>query len=361
MSEKSFLARDAEHYKRIGITKEIQLFEDGLRTDPSQSGHYEWWYFDAHLDDGATLVVTFYTKPFENPSGGLQPLITIDLTLPDGRTINKVKNFDSSVFSASKKQCDISIGENSFIGDLHEYHITATIDEISIDVALTGKTDAWRPDTGHIFYGDNEDLLFAWLPSVPYGDVKAVYSIENKKVTTTGSGYHDHNWGNAPLTKIVNNWYWGRGKAKEYTFITAEIVGEKKYGYKPITIFMLAKDGKVIADDSTKVRFEKSALRLDKVTNKPVANYHSYTYKDGDQSYTLAYNYQKTTRRDIFIDTLSGIKKIIARLIGFDGAYLRFEGTLDVLKRDNEKIIEEVHNPAIWELMYFGKTSHEKH
>jgi hypothetical protein len=56
-------------YKRLGSAPvEIAEFEDGQRIG-TESGHYEWWYFDAHLDDGATVVVVFYTKPNVSPNG----------------------------------------------------------------------------------------------------------------------------------------------------------------------------------------------------------------------------------------------------------------------------------------------------
>jgi hypothetical protein len=34
---------------------------------PDGLGSYEWWYFDAHLDDGAMLVVIFMTKDLSTP------------------------------------------------------------------------------------------------------------------------------------------------------------------------------------------------------------------------------------------------------------------------------------------------------
>ena len=33
-----------------------------MRTDGGK-GTYEWWYFDAYLNDGSKLVITFSTKP----------------------------------------------------------------------------------------------------------------------------------------------------------------------------------------------------------------------------------------------------------------------------------------------------------
>jgi hypothetical protein len=43
----------------------------------------EWWYFDAHLDDGATLVVAFMNKDLAAPQKPLEPLIRLNLDLPE--------------------------------------------------------------------------------------------------------------------------------------------------------------------------------------------------------------------------------------------------------------------------------------
>jgi hypothetical protein len=50
------------------------IWKDGLRTDTA-SGSFEWWYFDAHLDDGSTLIVVFSTKPLLNRTGPLMPMV----------------------------------------------------------------------------------------------------------------------------------------------------------------------------------------------------------------------------------------------------------------------------------------------
>ena len=35
-----------------GLADQIQLFEDGIRTE-AKSGSYEWWYFDSKFADGS--------------------------------------------------------------------------------------------------------------------------------------------------------------------------------------------------------------------------------------------------------------------------------------------------------------------
>ena len=49
------------------------------------------------------------------------------------------------------------------------------------------------------------------------------------------------------------------------------------------------------------------------------------------------------------------LKRIIARLIGFDGAYHRFTGKVTVEKFVGGIPVERFEDRAIWELMYFGK------
>jgi len=80
---------------------EIARFED-VNHGHGKAAHYEWWYFDAHLDDGATVVVVFYTKPNVSPNGPLAPLVTIDITLPDAAASKKLLDTRPELFSASK-------------------------------------------------------------------------------------------------------------------------------------------------------------------------------------------------------------------------------------------------------------------
>ncbi len=207
------LARTPDDYTRIGIEpRAVKLWEDGMRTDGSP-GTYEWWYFDAHLDDGAKLVVVFLTKEMTDIKKPLKPSIRIDLTLPDGISVRKLAGFAAETFSASSETCDVRIGDNGFEGDLHTYTIRAHVEEIEVDVTLTGQVPAWRPETGYWLFGEEGEHHFAWLPSVPQGKVEATYRVGGTSRTATGVGYHDHNWGNAPMLDLMHHWYWARGAA----------------------------------------------------------------------------------------------------------------------------------------------------
>jgi hypothetical protein len=186
------LGSTPEDCARFGIEPgAIKPGEDGLRTD-GVPGTYEWWYFDAHLDDGAKLVAVFATKDFTVIGRPLAPTIRIDLTLPAGGWVRKFVELDPERFSASTNTCDVRIGDNVFGGDLHTYTIRAQVLEVEVDVTLIGQVPAWRPETGHWLFGDRGEHLFAWLPSIPQGKVEATYSVAGRSSTSTGVGYHDH-------------------------------------------------------------------------------------------------------------------------------------------------------------------------
>jgi hypothetical protein len=120
-------------------------------------------------------------------------------------------------WSAAKHQADVGLGENRFAGELHRYRIQAKAEEISVDATLTGDVPPWRPSTVYIRFGAGRSLEFACLPAVPQGAVTVTYSVGDEQRETTGVGYHNHNWGNVGLMKVVHDWYWARGQAGPYS------------------------------------------------------------------------------------------------------------------------------------------------
>ncbi len=88
-SKLAVMADSPSDFERLGLSPtSIAPWEDGKRTDDS-AGTYEWWYFDAHLADGAKLVVTFMNKDIAEPQKSLAPLLRLNLDLSDGRHFEK--------------------------------------------------------------------------------------------------------------------------------------------------------------------------------------------------------------------------------------------------------------------------------
>jgi hypothetical protein len=119
---------------------------------------------------------------------------------------------------------------------------------------------------------------------------------------------------------------------------------------------MLAKDGQIIADDDAKVSFETDRVAIDGKTGKPVADVTRYTYRDADTRYVVSFGRETTILQAILTERAPLLKRIMARLIGFDGAYHRFTGKVTIEKFERDVSVERFEDRAIWELMYFGKT-----
>jgi hypothetical protein len=353
------MANEPEDFERLGLSPtSIAPWEDGARTDDA-AGTYEWWYFDAHLADGAKLVVAFMNKDIAEPQKRLSPLLRLELDLPDGQHFEKLTHFPASAWSAARDHTDVRLGDNQFTGDLHTYRIVATAEEISVDVTLTGEIPAWRPATGYMLFGEDRSLEFAWLPSVPQGKVHVKYTVHGDEHQTAGVGYHDHNWGNVGLMKVVHDWYWARGQAGPYSVIASYVTSTKKYGFEPIPIFMLARDNVVIADDPSRVTFEREDVYTDTTTGKPVATTTRYLYQAGEDRYVVSFTRTRDLSLNRMIDNIKGLKHIAARLAHFDGAYLRFAGDIEVSHQHGGELIETHTDEAIWELMYFGHAREE--
>ncbi|WP_219225933.1 hypothetical protein [Pedobacter antarcticus] len=340
---------------------QIKPWEDGMRTT-GKAGTYEWWYFDSNLKDGSTLVIVFYTKSQFNLKGGLAPRVTFELTKPDGKVIKRSATADQNSFFASTDSCYVKVGSNIFKGNLNEYEIHLDMEGLKADISLTGNISSWRPGSGFMnFKKDKSTSFFAWLPAVPHGEVKGNINIDGTDNLISGVGYHDHNWGNSPMNKLIHHWYWGRARVGEYALIASYIVSEKTYDYDAQPILLLVKNGKVILDDFQKVKFSAEDVYIDSNTLKPVAGKLVYEYNDDNKHYKITFNRKRDIVNRRFLSGLKGLKRSLAKLSGFDGAYMRFTGEVTIEKFENNKVTETTtEKSGVWETMYFGKALKEE-
>jgi len=103
------------------------------------------------------------------------------------------------------------------------YHIHVEEGPLLLDIDLVGQVPAWRPGTGYLYFGDRDEHYFAWLPSVPQGIVVVDLVLDGVQERLTGVGYHDHNWGDVAMTRLINHWYWGRAQAGAYSIVASYI------------------------------------------------------------------------------------------------------------------------------------------
>jgi predicted secreted hydrolase len=329
------------HYERLGlIPNVIQPWEDGLRT-AAADGTFEWWYFDAHLDDGSTLTVEFHTKPpYVSPNAPLTPFVLVTHTAPDGTRVDRTFTADPAEFVAATTECDVKIGTNTFRRDADGYAIHVEIDDMVADFTLRAEVPPWRPETGHAFFGEHEEHYIAWLPIVSRGAVDAVVTVDGHTQHLSGTGYHDHNWGNIAPRKVLDHWYWGRARVGDYTVVTLMFVSHRKYDHAPLPAVMVAKDGAIIASavGAERVDFSGTDVVDHAETGVPVARRLEYEVVHDDSRFRVTFEH----RRDAF--TLD---------FGAAGAYLRFTGDVSIEHRTAGSVAT-ASGKTLWELLYFG-------
>jgi hypothetical protein len=322
-------------YQRLGLSKtKIAIWEDGMRTS-GDKGNYEWWYFDTKMKDGSTLVIVFYTKNVLDINKPITPFVSVNMADPDGKPI---------------------IGKNTVKGDLRNYAIHLDFDDIQADLKLRGTIPSWRPETGHAFFiSESGESYFAWFPAVPQGEVQGTLRIGGNNQVVEGSGYHDHNWGNALMTEQMHDWYWGRAAVGPYTVISSWITTTQKFGGQSGGTFVLWRDGKLLAEEGEYATCQLDDVYVDPGTKKLVANRLTYDYNDGTKHYRVIYEREKDIENVALINKLSGLKYLVATIIGFDGAYLRFSGTVTIEELERNTVTRSTtEGSAVWELMYLG-------
>ncbi len=348
---------DYAHFNLEG--RRVQQWEDGIRID-TDAPNLEWWYCDADLDDGAQLAIIFATKDGTRLHQPFEPQLEIDLTLPDGTRLVRSWYPEPEEFSASKDGCDVRMGPYRFTGDLHEYRITGGADELWADIRLEGTTESWRPETGNLLFGTNDEHFFAWTPFVPFGKVTATYKIGDEVHEATGRGYHDHNWTNTDIGHLIDHWWWARGEVGPYTFIAAHIVATEKYGYTPFHWYMLARDGKPIADDGSKMTFKTHGAEIDQNTGKPVPDEISFDYQDGDTRYELTLRRQKTLVAYTWVDFAKGWRKELLKLIRYPGGYMRFLAATSFNSYHKGELVEHYEKTGAFEQIFYKREIHEE-
>jgi hypothetical protein len=247
-----FMARDH-------LTEKVQPWEDGLRTNPRHS-EFEWWYFDAHFDDGSTAVIVFYTKSIINPKGAFKPTISITITPPDGCKRFETIEVPASRFTASTRMCRVRCGANTVEGDLRAYRLHVRGRQLGADLAFSTRLQPWRPGSGKNFYDPSLHSYFAWLPAMPFGRCEGTLTFDGRTRKVKGEGYHDHNWGNVFLGRILDHWYWGRASVGDYRLIFVEMNATRAFGRTKIPVLLVAKKGRLLVEDARPLKLVTSGF-----------------------------------------------------------------------------------------------------
>jgi hypothetical protein len=222
--------------------------EDGLHIDMRKKGMYEWWYFDAHLESGHTIVVFFHAA---NPNPGVAGKTGVEIVLlrPDGNKTQKFVPYNKSVFTASRDRADVKIGENYLRvkqspGELPVYEVYVKEKDLGCHLTYKAEVNGWKPGTGVSHFGAMG--YFAWVVPFARASVEGTVTDGNHTIQVKGIGYHDHNWLDFQFPRIIDYWMWGRIYSPHYTVSYAFIQCNTKMNNHAVKVLMLANGREVV-------------------------------------------------------------------------------------------------------------------
>ncbi len=74
-------------------------------------------FFDAHLDDGSSLVIVFNAENPLTPDWPVEPFVTVRLDRPGLQPLSFESHSSVARFSVGTDGCGVRIGGNTFRGD----------------------------------------------------------------------------------------------------------------------------------------------------------------------------------------------------------------------------------------------------
>jgi hypothetical protein len=234
--------------RRDSTIEVLKPEEDGLHIDMAKKGMYEWWYFDAHMESGHTVVVFFYAaNPNPGPAG--KAGVEIVVLRPDGKRNQIFVPYSKSAFQASRDKADIKCGENYLRvhqapGELPVYEVHVKEKELVCHLTYRAEVNGWKPGKGVSHFGSMG--YFAWVVPFVRASVEGTITDGNQTLPVKGVGYHDHNWLDFAFPRIIDYWMWGRVYSPRYTVSFAFIQCNKKMDNHAVKVLMLA-DGREVA------------------------------------------------------------------------------------------------------------------
>ena len=347
MPKHVLLQLDQAALQREGLHEAPEIWEDGLRAAP-KPGNFEWWYFDAHFDDGSTAVVVFLTKSLLDRSSALKPAVSITITRPDGKKLSSVAMIQPSEFSASKERCYVRAGESWVRGDLCNYELHAKSGDLAAQLNFSGIVPAWRPGTGKINFDESGKQYFAWLPSIPYGTVEGQIIYDGKMRQVRGTCYHDHNWGNVGLNQVLSSWYWGRAHLGDYSLLFAEMYPTRQYDLQKIPIFMLARGSQILSGEDASFQLTEGDFIADP-GGRSYPDRLDVDWQKGADHIHLKLREPRLIDSFSLLDMLPTWQRVVGRLVT-NPYYFRFNASLD-LQIDQDGTHTRVQGDALYELM----------
>ncbi|MBW1813048.1 MAG: hypothetical protein JRJ39_05060 [Deltaproteobacteria bacterium] len=206
--------------------KNYQRRDDGSHIFHNAEEYYEWWYFDAAFDNGYYMVAVFhYRNAFIKP-----PIPSVQVTVykPDGTRIDRIGAYKIDQCYGHPDYCNVVMGDNWVKDNGENYELYININNVKAHLTFKNSVPPWKLGTGFNFNQSKSGLVAGWVIPVPGAIVEGEMEIKGESSKLKGTGYHDHNWGNFSMNKIIWGWYWGRVNHEKYTIVYSWVLPKDK-------------------------------------------------------------------------------------------------------------------------------------
>jgi len=298
---------------------------DGIHIDINEKGTAEWWYFDAILDNGYTVVGFFRARHERTGETGVEIMVY----KPNDEKIQKVVDYKRTDFTIAEKTADLSIGKNYIKVDysnkkLPTYEIFLDEDDMGVHLTYKSKVEGWMPGKGEAQFGNKGH--FGWAVAIPQADVEGTIKVEGKEMSVKGVGYHDHNWLNFGMPLYLKYWYMGHYFAGDFSFIYAYIKCNKRMDYYPIQVAMLAKGEDIFLSSGEYELIAEDFEYNEKANNKYPK---SLTFKFAENQ-TITMKVERIVDADNLLNEFGPLVRFIGKhLLRLKPGYFRFNSKVE--------------------------------
>jgi carotenoid 1,2-hydratase len=233
---------------------ELPLFTASALPDAGHAvrapGGYEWWYFDAEDGSTDTQIVAIYLHGFIFHPGYLRayakyvrrPTKTLP-PLPDdfacmylvvyrgGRILTQIMTqVPASAYAAATDAVNVRVGPSTLTNDAGtlRLHVEGRPWELTWQGPVTaerGRVTADLTFAPTLPHAAHERRFFSramtgaehhWVLANPHCGVSGRVRVTDEStgadetIAFAGVGYHDHNYGTAPIGPGLARWFWGR-------------------------------------------------------------------------------------------------------------------------------------------------------
>ncbi|MBU1942586.1 MAG: hypothetical protein KKE36_02810 [Actinobacteria bacterium] len=220
---------------------------------------YEWWYFDAAFSDGHGVVAIIwpmnYSKPWRR-----QCTVQLSIYTPEGGCHKDYAFPARRLFSASYNTCDVTVGDSFMRGAWPRYEVRVASGGLEVDLEFEARTPGWKPGTAVNYLPFPLFKSMGWLVPLPVASVSGMLRYGGRELSVEGHGYHDHNWGEAPIFHMVDNWNWGHLVSGDLAVTWADITMYRGIGFER-TYMLLVSHGDRLVYESPSLRVDYSDWR----------------------------------------------------------------------------------------------------